>query len=874
MENRIIIIKKYILGGALLCAFFLAEISVFAYDQNNIYSALTDEIVDFYNFSFPDNKITEEEKQWLITGSIDEDIGERKLYHFYDPVYKKGFFGISSKDWGTKNGIQARYYNSQMLNFASIHKIVSEKDYSYQRALRDYASGDKKRAFIAFGHILHLLEDAGVPDYTRNDPNLLFLDKFNNKAGGSFYEYEVAKWNTGNLNIARTLFLRKEKPVILDNLESYFDEIANYSNNNFFSKNTINNKIYQNPKLLTIKKINLGNFELPFIVSKDEKGVDFPLALIQLKHGKVEFALYSKEIGSFILNGYWDRLSKQIVIHGAGALKLFLEEAEKEKNKYVAKQNLEQQSFWAQITSLFKFNNNISNSSNLSKTYLKSVPTISPIISDLVSVKTSKKASPTPSPFLSPTPSPLSLFLTPSPIISQSASLSLTPIPISPYLDQLTQLNKININTANKSELETLKGIGSTKAQSIIDYRLNNGPFQKIEDITKVNGIGEAIFDNIKDLITVGNVIPTSTPSPVVYVSGGNGSSGSSSPTPLQIPSPSPSPLPSLNPTPTPTSPPSPSPTPTPLPTPEIFTNFNPGDVVINEIAWMGTASTNGQFCEWIELRNMTNKELNLSGWKLYEQNEQNGSTLIISLKGNIAPSGYYLIERVTPSCPDAVPSVTADVSGSFGGNGLSNNGERLILKDASGVTIDEVDGSNQWKLNGDDIIIGDNTTKATAQKIMNNWITAPPTPRAENKAAPTSQVLNYKALGAVTDLVAFQNSSTITVTWTAPDSGNYPVASLSYDLRYLPTIFTQTSSASWWASATKVASSSLPSVATKGALQSASFNIDHEHEYETIYYLGLKLKVTNKTSPETVEEVIVEGDISNIAMVSFLKEN
>jgi comEA protein len=63
---------------------------------------------------------------------------------------------------------------------------------------------------------------------------------------------------------------------------------------------------------------------------------------------------------------------------------------------------------------------------------------------------------------------------------------------------------KVNINTANRAELESLPRIGPAVAQRIIDYRTKNGDFKKIEDIMKVNGISEKIFAQIKDLITVG----------------------------------------------------------------------------------------------------------------------------------------------------------------------------------------------------------------------------------------------------------------------------------------------------------------------------------------------------------------------------------
>jgi competence protein ComEA len=63
--------------------------------------------------------------------------------------------------------------------------------------------------------------------------------------------------------------------------------------------------------------------------------------------------------------------------------------------------------------------------------------------------------------------------------------------------------SKININRATAKELETLPGIGPTRAQAIIQYRNTNGAFRKIEDLMEVKGIGPAIFENIKDEISL-----------------------------------------------------------------------------------------------------------------------------------------------------------------------------------------------------------------------------------------------------------------------------------------------------------------------------------------------------------------------------------
>ena len=61
----------------------------------------------------------------------------------------------------------------------------------------------------------------------------------------------------------------------------------------------------------------------------------------------------------------------------------------------------------------------------------------------------------------------------------------------------------MNINTASQSELDGLPGIGPSIAQRIIEYREENGNFQKIEDLQNVKGIGNAKYSEIKDYVTV-----------------------------------------------------------------------------------------------------------------------------------------------------------------------------------------------------------------------------------------------------------------------------------------------------------------------------------------------------------------------------------
>ena len=65
-------------------------------------------------------------------------------------------------------------------------------------------------------------------------------------------------------------------------------------------------------------------------------------------------------------------------------------------------------------------------------------------------------------------------------------------------------LGRVNINTATAAELDTLPGIGPTTAQSIVDYRLQHGSFQAIEEIQNVPGIGPATYAQIQDYIDIG----------------------------------------------------------------------------------------------------------------------------------------------------------------------------------------------------------------------------------------------------------------------------------------------------------------------------------------------------------------------------------
>ena len=72
-----------------------------------------------------------------------------------------------------------------------------------------------------------------------------------------------------------------------------------------------------------------------------------------------------------------------------------------------------------------------------------------------------------------------------------------------PQEGEIQSPQKIDINRAEPWLLQALPGIGEVTTQKIVDYRNENGPFNRIEDLLQVKGIGEGTFEKMKDYITV-----------------------------------------------------------------------------------------------------------------------------------------------------------------------------------------------------------------------------------------------------------------------------------------------------------------------------------------------------------------------------------
>ena len=69
--------------------------------------------------------------------------------------------------------------------------------------------------------------------------------------------------------------------------------------------------------------------------------------------------------------------------------------------------------------------------------------------------------------------------------------------------EETVDIDLVDINTADQTELESLPGIGTAKAQAILDYRSIHGSFDSIEELLEVEGIGEKLLEKIQDYVII-----------------------------------------------------------------------------------------------------------------------------------------------------------------------------------------------------------------------------------------------------------------------------------------------------------------------------------------------------------------------------------
>ena len=360
MENRKLI--KF-LFSIFIFGFLITQASVvFAYGIET-HAYLTNEAIKFYNQKFSDNKINEELIPYLLDGARQEDDIPRWMNHFYDPVYNRGLTDSilgtwqKSKNWARDSENQNSLTYKVPTTIASILTAIQQKkisalttetDFTWERAVKFYIQGEKEKAMLILGHILHLMEDKSVPDHTRNDPH----------PGDSPYENYTHKFTLSNLDADLNKRLLNKSPFVFSDLNSYFDGLAKYSNNNFYSKDTIGIQSgYELPQP-DIEGLLKKDGDYYYIAKYDE---DHNLYyLFVYKNYRNNLILETKsnivlkiEDEDKVVNNYWSRLSVKSIQYGAGVINLFFQEVKKAKeNPNFLKQP--EKSFWGKTVDAVK----------------------------------------------------------------------------------------------------------------------------------------------------------------------------------------------------------------------------------------------------------------------------------------------------------------------------------------------------------------------------------------------------------------------------------------------------------------------------------------------------------------------------------------
>ncbi|MCL5733100.1 MAG: lamin tail domain-containing protein [Patescibacteria group bacterium] len=155
------------------------------------------------------------------------------------------------------------------------------------------------------------------------------------------------------------------------------------------------------------------------------------------------------------------------------------------------------------------------------------------------------------------------------------------------------------------------------------------------------------------------------------------------------------------------------------------FTPSSNKQILINEVAWMGTANSAND--EWIELKNISNQEVDLTGWQIVAKDDSFAIDLSSLKNKKIAPQNFVLLERTDDS---SVPNVSADLI--YAGS-LANANEGLRIFDANCRLVDEVLANSAWPA-------GNNTTKQTMERDLygfgwHNSAAPLGTPKRENSS-------------------------------------------------------------------------------------------------------------------------------------------
>ncbi|MFA4831433.1 MAG: lamin tail domain-containing protein [Patescibacteria group bacterium] len=658
---------------AVLFLFIFSFNSSLAFWQSPTHRELTREIIKVYNQSV-EIKISQEQADWIIDGSIKEDAPPRWINHFYDPVLNQGWSGERQGDISKKTiNLLSKIFLSikdatSSINWAFDQKLqekysLYQGDQTYSKAVQayvfsgleegsaaikpDYATFEN--AFKALGHVLHLIEDLGVPAHTRNDTHAGINESINDVD-----PYE--QWAAEAKNINFDNFKNIKGGVSCSDTKDCFIKLAKYSNENFYSKDTIDDPKYKKLENESLKII--GDKTIYF--RHDNFGNLYPFKIFdQDNHSSISDPI--------IYQAYWNLLSKQVVLTGIQVINNFFKDAQE------SAQNVD---FQASITKI-------------------DIPSV-PMVSVYGETEKAKGA--------------IGSFWDSAVGAVKNALSSVGEFFSGLFGNQndFTQADQISLTD---SSVQNEIGSGSAKTNNPVVSE--NSQIKSLK--SEVSSLKKDIVSLKKDLSMVGN-------------SGSNSSDSSSS---LSVKkSNSQKTTIDKNSTSSVVEKSSDSQTeinPTSQAAANCFYNSSQtpsrNKVLINEVAWMGsTVSAND---EWIELKNISNQNIDLSNWQIINKGRQIEINLSQLKNKNLASGGFILLERTDDN---SVPNVKADLIYT---GALSNSDEGLRLFDGACNLMDEILTGSSWSA-------GDNYLKKTMERNGNDfgWHTSAyvgGTPKAEN---------------------------------------------------------------------------------------------------------------------------------------------
>ena len=754
MENRKSVV---FLAPVIVLGLFLVwpKISL-GYDAGT-HELLTDTAIRLYDKNYPQNKIDSALNSFVLDGTRREDDPPRWMNHFYDPVYERGLSQDNaidplyklgnwqeSKLWAQDGTNQNKIKYSPIIatilssiQSGKIEKFFPTADFTWNEALRYWIQGDKEMAMFTLGHILHLIQDVSVPDHTRNDPH----------PGDSPYENYAAQYTLSNPDINLFQSISNTPLISLSDLNSYFVQLATYSNNNFYSKDTIGIQSgYGYPQTDTIETKVVDNQIRYYFIGKDSDGNSYRLAAENGKNIN-QLVSYTPLISindSNIKSDYWRLLSPKAAEYSAGVINLFFQDVEKNKNNPEFTQK-EKPSFLGQVTQT------VQNGYNAAKNFVLGVfgaGQFEPIAEVNIGGPTdtssaSQNTNQENNPPASDSPQPNNQNNSGGNKAEKTYKVTRVIDGDTIVLENGTVVRYIGIDTPELSDTESKSDCLAKEArernkQLVLnkEVRLESGP-QKTDKYDRtlayvwaqnIDANAVLIKEGFAYAYNFTNPHPRETEFAQLQEEAKNAKVG------IWGESCAASSADKNNETSTSTQNEPPKITAPAKPIACLYsTTQSPSHsgLLINEVAWMG--SVNSSSDEWIEIKNTSGLEVNLSGYWLIGKDNQIEINLGSGSSTSIGPSAFYLLER---SDDKSVPGVSADIiySGSLG-----NSNEGLRLFSPGCVLVDEVLASPSWPA-------GDNATKKTAERDRQGFgwhssLGAGGTPKQENSSPAVSWV-------------------------------------------------------------------------------------------------------------------------------------